>query len=84
MSPSCLPAIVIMFMSDRGTLFGVPGGQFLGYQGDVFWGTRGIFFGVPEMCFFGYRGTFFGYTRSLSLAIKSMIAGVTESFEKWE
>ena len=58
-------------MSEWGTLFGVPGGQFLGYQGghflryqtDVFWGiflgTKGTFFGV-QGTFLGTRERFWG------------------------
>ena len=65
MTPSSLPAIAIMFMPDRETVFGVPGGRCLGYQGDGIWGTG---------------GRFSGYPRSLSLDTKCKIAGLTESF----
>ena len=60
MTSSCLPVIVIMFMSDRGTVFGVPGGRCLGSQGDGVWGTRGMGFGVQGGWYLGYWGTVFG------------------------
>ena len=39
MTLSCRPVIAIMFMPDRETVFGAPGGRCLGYQRDSVWGT---------------------------------------------
>ena len=74
MTPSCFPVIVIILMSDRGMLLGVPGGLCLGYRGDSVWSTRGSVWGTG--------GRFLGYTRSLGLDTKCNIPGLTEFFEK--
>ncbi len=56
MTPSCFPVIVIILMSDRGMLLGVPGGLCLGYRGDSVWSTRGTVFGVQWDVFWGTPG----------------------------
>ena len=60
MSPPFLTVIAIIFMSDkgtRGTVFGVPGGRFLGYQRDIFWGTGDVFFRVQGDVFWVHQIT---------------------------
>ena len=60
MSPPFLTVIAIIFMSDRGTrgtVFGVPGGRFLGYQRDIFWGTGDVFFWVQGDVFWVHQIT---------------------------
>ena len=46
----------------RGMVFGVPGGRFLGSQGDGFWGPRETVFVVQGDGFWGQGGRFLGYT----------------------
>ena len=47
---------VIMYMPDRGTLFGVPGEHHLGYKGNSIWGTGGQCLGYSGTICFGTPG----------------------------